>query len=114
LGALSFLFCIPKAIESGLAARRNAIGSSWAAGPKFSSKSCWKPNPKSLQHEYECFFESGVCPQNFEFFKKKWLQASFRGEIVVDEEQWDKNIGSGLITRSNALGFGVAARTNNR
>lgn len=43
----SFLFSILKAAKSSLATR-----------------------PKSLQHEYKCFFGSHIDPQNFKFSKK--------------------------------------------
>jgi hypothetical protein len=51
-----------------------------------------KPNPKSLQHEYECSFGSGVCPQNFEFSKKNDYMPH------IEERQWlMKNNGIRLL-----------------
>jgi len=82
--------------------------------PSFLPKVVGSQTPNHFNTNTNAFLEVVYVLKTLNFSKKKWLQASFRGEIVVDEEQWDKNIGSGLITRSNALRFGVAARTKNR
>jgi hypothetical protein len=82
-----------KVVESGLSARPNAIGSGL------------ENKPKSLQHEYECSFGSDVGPQNFEFSKKRDYKLHIK-ERMINEEQWEKIIGSGSAVIPNAFGSG--------
>jgi hypothetical protein len=82
--------------------------------PSFLPKAVGSQTPNHFNTNTNAFLEVVYVLKTLNFSKKKkWLHASFRGEIVVDEEQWDNNIGSGLIARSNALGFGVTARIKN-
>jgi len=81
--------------------------------PSFLSKAVGSQNSNHFNTNTNAFLEVVYVLKTLNFSKKKDYMPHLE-ERVVNEEQWNKNIGSGLIARSNALGFGVAARTKNR